>query len=454
MKKSTVHRRTAARTGAACGIILLALFAFARQGYAFWDEAHKGTAMDAIAYMENSGTNQQRWAADFLKARAGGRSTGSPSINPNNGNGVQYGLLGMARAGAVLPDYLQDLWWDDTTTWNWCFEIAGYQINFSSWTHFMNLLKNNAEGTPLVAGNYNDFDGYSYNGAYGYDDGISIDYVVASWMNNAWMTVDLPNCTECGGSYTAVPGANPAVDYRQNGSSTPVGAPGNGGYRSGVQDRTNYNCFSDSFSQDCPDVGTEVNGMYQVPNTGDDSSFWSGDEDWVIFEPLDNAAVFYYNEWFLEGGASSSGSSRHSLQEWAVTGRYYTMPSFDLNYLAIIMHYAGDANALVHIWVTTGYNHSDYEEWIDDNYAGLVDPAKVTSCVNSRFNRWGQPVDHVLTENAFITYNARSLAGRDMMTNSDDATYRNCATDAVNQAVASIVILYEKGVMDLRKHRI
>ncbi len=41
-----------------------------------------------------------------------------------------------------------------------------------------------------------------------------------------------------------------------------------------------------------------------------------------------------------------------------------------------------------------------------------------------------------------------------MMTNSDDATYRNCATDAVNQAVASTVILFEKGVMDLRKRRI
>lgn len=461
MKNAARHTTgTAAPRGAAAIIILLVLFAFSRGGSAFWDIAHKNTAVDAIAYMETSGTNQQRWAADYLKARAGGRSSGDPSINPNNGDGVQSGLIGMVRAGSVLPDYLQDLWWEDTTTWNWCFEIAGYQINFSSWTHFMNLLQTNAGGTGLVVNNYNDFDGYSYNGAYGYADGVSIDWAVSVYMNNAWMTVDLPNCTECGGSYTAVPGANPALDYRQNGSTTPVGNPGNGGYRSGVDGRTNYNCYSDTQPvNNCPDTANEVNGMYQVPNTGSaDNCFFCGDsytsdQDWVIFEPLDNAAVFYYDEWFLEGGDSTAGSNRYSLQAGAVTGRYYSIPSYHLNYLTTVMHYAADANALVHIWNTSGYNHSDYEEWIDNNYSGLKDDAKVSSCINSRFNRWEQRVDHVLTENAFITYHARSLSGRDIMNNTDDATRRNCATDAVNQAVASIVILFEKGVMDLRKYR-
>jgi hypothetical protein len=424
---------------------------------AFSDKSHKNTAQDAVIYMETCGTNQQRWAADFLKAKTGGRSSGGTGFNPNNGDGLQFGFINVARAGATAPDYTQDIWWDDTTTWGW--NAVG--INFTSWTHFMNLLKTNDDGNTLKYNNYNDFDGYSWNGCFGFPNS-GIDWTVASYMNDAWMTIDLANCTDCTEKFTFVPNGNPAVDYRQNGSTNPLGNPSSDAKKIGKDNGTSYNCYSDcTWPNDCPDRGDTLGGLYQIPNThpGDDDNFTSN-QDWVVFEPLDNAAAFYYNEFFLEGGASRN----NHLDTGPVAGRYYTIASADMKYLAMTMHYAGDSCIQHHIWNTSGYNHSDYETWVEDRYgnrtlggsdgnANYENYATVAAMLRSRSNRDPEAQDDIITENAFITYLLRYRSGYDVLSNTDDTTRKNAGSHAVNQAIATIVLLYEKGVMDLRHYR-
>jgi hypothetical protein len=424
--------------------------------FAFSDKTHKNTAEDAVVYMEMYGTNQQRWAADYLKAKVGGRVTGGTGFNPNNGDGTQYGFINVARAGATAPDYTQDLWWDDTTTWGW--NAVG--INFTSWTHFMNLLKTNDDGNTLKYNNYNDFDGYSWNSCFGFPNS-GIDWTVASYMNNAWMTIDLANCSDCSDKFTFVPNGNPAVDYRQNGSTNPLGNP-HGSKAVGSDNGTSYNCYSDcTWPNDCPDKGSQLGGLYQIPNTspGGDDNFTSN-QDWVIFEPLDNAAAFYYNEWFLEGGASRNSH----LDPAKVAGRYYSINSASINWLTMIMHYAGDSCIQHHIWNTSGYNHSDYETWVEDRYgtrtpggsdanANYENYTTVTAMLRSRSNQDPAAVDRIITENAFMTYLLRYRSGYDVLSNTDDGTRKNAGSHAVNQAIATIVLLYEKGVMDLRRYR-
>ena len=446
-------RRTASWKWIAAAAIMMA--APVMDGHAFYGETHQNTAEDAVLYMELHGSNQQRWAADYLKAKSGGRVTGGAGFDPNNGDGTQYGFVNVARAGATAPDYSQDVWWDDFTTWGW----NSFGINFTSWTHFINLLKTNNDGKTIKNDNYNDFDGYAYNGSYGFPS-VGIDYTVASWMNNAKMTIDLPGCTSCSDKFSFVPGGNPAVDYRQNGSAIPLGNPG-GSKRLGADDGTNYNCFSDSSMNDCPDRGLKIGGLYQIPNVyPGTSAYFSGDEDWAIFEPMDNAATFYYNEWFLEGGASRNSQ----LDPASVAGRYYSLGSADVAYLALVMHYAGDAAVMQHVWNTSGFNHTDYESWINDRYGARVtgggDPNKnfenfatVTAMIRSRSNRETGALDHIITEGSFLTYLLGHRSAYDVLSNTDATTRGNAAREAVNGAIASIVILYEKGVMDLRRYR-
>ena len=49
----------------------------AGQLWAYSFTVHQNMPEDSVLYMEFQGTNQQRWAADYLKAKAGGRYTGS-----------------------------------------------------------------------------------------------------------------------------------------------------------------------------------------------------------------------------------------------------------------------------------------------------------------------------------------------------------------------------------------
>jgi len=439
--------------------------------YSFWDYAHMNSAEDAVVYMETQGTTQQRWVADYFKAKLGGRTTGTSGVDADGEFGdtehlwnAQFGFIGNARGGAVVPDYNRDFWWDDTTAHNWKDGILG--MNFTAYSHFMNLLLQSDEGANLITNTYNNFDGYSYNQSYGFEETFGNDAVVAMFMNNAVLTIDLPNCTNCDGTYTYVPNGNPVVDYKQNGSKTKIGNP-HGSRKLGSDGKTNYNCYSDSVIGNCPDVGDDSSGTYQIPNKRA-SDFWEGDnlvsdQDWAIMEPADNAATFYYYEAFLEGlqGRDATFTHAGTFNSSLATGAYYSILESQIQYIFLVAHYAGDMNAQVHIWSTLGFNHSDYEEHIDNQYGHRTLGAsggknwesynKVTAYLSSRANHYKETIEFILTENAFHTYLSRFRSGYNILSNSSD--YTRVGTYGVNQAITSIVLIYEKGIMDLRKYR-
>lgn len=456
--------------------IVLILIGF-NSALAFWDHAHMNTAEDAIVFMETKGSNQQRWAADYIKAKSGGRYTGQPAAQLYRGNsasgfgdlafGGQPGAIGKVRSGATLPDFTQDMWWDDTTVFNWK-APAPVSANYTSYTHFMDLLLVNDNGDQLITNNYNDYSGLGYNHTFGFPS-TGIDYTIAVFMNDAWATVDLPGCIDCTDKLTLIPNGNSVQDYKQNGSRTPLGV-GVGNKKVPSDNHTNfatnYNCYADlSTTGNCPDRGVVIGSEYQIPNTeGNEGNQFTGDQDWVIFEPTDNAATFYYNEWWLEGGATSYGSNRYTLQSANAANRYYSITHSAIDYMCYVGHFAGDTGVQVHIWVTTGYNHSGYEEWIDDNYGSRVlggsDTSKnfedydlIKAHIRSRANGIDQRIDTIITENGFNTFFVRFRSGYDIMTNTDAATRKRTATYAVNTAIGMLAMIYEKAVIDLRNYR-
>jgi hypothetical protein len=129
--------------------------------HGFTVKTHQNMPEDGFLYMEFQGTNQMRWVADYLKAKAGGRYAGT-CVNINYtpsemslGNNTQCGAIGMERVGGVKPDYFWDAFWDDLLFFNWHVDDFGlYSNNFSSWFHFVNLLKKNDSGSnPLPNAN-------------------------------------------------------------------------------------------------------------------------------------------------------------------------------------------------------------------------------------------------------------------------------------------------------------
>lgn len=447
---------------------------FVHPAAAFTTNVHQNMPEESFLYMEFQGTNQMRWVTDYMKAKAGGRYTGT-CVNINYtpaemsyGNNTQCGANSIERVGGVKPDYFWDAFWDDLLFFNWHVEDFGiYSNNFTSWYHFVNLLKTNEDGNKLVTNNYNKYDGYGYNQTYGFPN-VGIDYLLAVFMNNAQMSVNLPNCTDSKcvewQGISSVYRANPAVDYKQNGSSTPVSG-GSGGKATEQSDGTNYNCFSDlTLFGNCPDRGTEYDGSYQYANASPGAgSIWSGDEDWVIYEPATNAATFYYNEMWLEGLASKN----HSLQTGPIVGRYYNISGGELLYFTVVQHWAGDMTQQAHIWSTIGYNHGDYESFADEKYGArqvggtdsdknYEDYVESQAYANTWQNRYSVPVgniDHLLMEQVFRTYHNRFRSGYDFMSTSDKGVWRTAAIWAVRNSTAEMAIISEKAVLDLRKCR-
>lgn len=463
--------------------ILLALLGF-QPANAFWDKVHKNLPEESFLYMEFQGSNQMRWAADYLKAKAGGRYTGtcvninySPSAM-SNGDNTQCGALGIHRVGGVKIDYLQDNFIDHLFFFTW----SAFGNNITTYTHFINLKFTNSNGDPLITSNYNTIDGYSYNATYGFQEFGSIDSLIATGFGSAPFSINLPGCTDSNCSEwttAAVPmQTNPTVDYKQNGSTTPLGTP-RGSKQLGTDDGTNYNCYSDTaVIGACPDKGSEYGGTFQFPNTfpggasGNAISFFTGNEDWAIWEPAYNAATFYYNEAWLEGLNSRS----HSLETGPIQGRYYSATGDQILYYALANHYAGDVTQQSHIWVTSGYNHSDYESFADDHYGsrnvgGCDDNANyesrnytgecpgyanVQAYINGKQNRYNEApgnVHKIIIEQAFYTYHIRFRSGYDKLTTSNQSVWKNGVTWAVQNATGEMALINEKAVMDLRKCR-
>lgn len=440
-------------------------------GYSF--KVHHNFPEESILYMEFQGTNQQRWAADYLKAKAGGRYTGTCVIlggqSIGRGDNIECGAIGINRVGGDKPDYVQDVFIDHPIlpfSWN----VIG--INVTSYTHFINLKKNDASGNDLITNNYNTIDGYSYNATYGFQEFGSLDSLIALGLGSSEFSINPVGCTDsaCAEYIPAALGVNenPTVDYMQNGSTTPLGTP-NGAKQLGTDDGTNYNCSSDTaIVGSCPDVGTQYGGTYQIPNTNpgggrDFLAFFEGNQDWVIWEPSYNAATFYYNEGWLEGFASRN----HSLETSPVVGRYYSISGDQILYYALTHHYSGDIVQMTHVWVSTGYNHTDIEGWAEDHYGdrtiggsngsqNFENYLNSQAYSNARQNRYNQPVGNVakiILEQTFLTYHLRFRSGYDKMTTSNTGVWQNVVTWAVQNVTAEMALVNEKAVMDLRKCR-
>jgi len=454
-----------------CTLAFLAISAGQLNAYSFY--VHQNFPEESVLFMEFQGTNQQRWAADYLKAKAGGRYTGTCVIlggaaagKPEN---VQCGAIGINRVGGDKPDYVQDVFIDHPIlpfSWN----VIG--INVTSYTHFINLKTGDASGNRHVTNNHNLIDGYSYNTTYGFEEFGSLDSLIATGLNSSKFTIDVRNCTNSAcAEYIEVAlgvGEDPTRDYMQNGSTTPRGNP-SGDKRLGADDGTNYNCLSDTtIIGNCPDLGVKLDNTYQVPNVipggaGGIDDFFVGNQDWLIWEPSYNAATFYYNEAWLEGLASRN----NSLQTAPIVGRYWNISGNQILYYALSHHYTGDIVQMTHVWVSTGYNHTDIEGWAEEQYGkrtvGGTNPGynmenyvNSQAYSNSRQNRYNLPVGNVhklIVEQAFYTYLIRFRSGYDKMTTSNTGVWRNVVTWAVQNVTAEMALVNEKAVMDLRKCR-
>ncbi|MBS0617278.1 MAG: hypothetical protein JSR44_03775 [Spirochaetes bacterium] len=435
---------------------------------------HQNLPEDSFLYMEFQGTNQMRWASDYLKARAGGRYSGT-CVNINytpaemgRGNNVQCGAIGIHRVGGDKIDFLQDNFIDHLFFFSW----NAFGNNITTYTHFVNLNKVDSSGDPLVTNNYNVVDGYSYNATYGFQEFGSIDSLIAIGFGSSPFTINVPGCTDSScAEWTWAATAlhqNPIVDYMQNGSTTPLGNP-HGSKQIGTDDGTNYNCYSDTaVIGNCPDTGSQLAGTYQYPNTcpgcgSNVSNFFESNQDWSIWEPATNAATFYYNEGWLEGLASRN----HSLQMGPIAGRYYNVSGDQILYYTLTHHYMGDITQILHVWVTSGYGHTDYESYGDATYGaravgGSVAGNNVEDYINSqgyanaRQNRYNLPVGNInklIMEQAFYTYHIRLRAGYDIMSTSNHSIWTNGITYAVQNSTAEMALVNEKAVMDLRKCR-
>lgn len=458
--------------------VLFAVFIRLMPLNAFGDATHKNLPEDALLYMEFSGTNQQRWAADYIKAKTAGRYSGTcVNINYHPGamgqDNTQCGAHGIMRVGGVKPDYFRESFWNILSGFGWgppqVSLLSGQ--NFSAWYHFVNLMRQNKDGQDIISSNYNLIDGYAPNALYSNLE-LGFDWLITTGMNNAQMSVDLNNCTDpaCAERSSVATGidTNPATDYRQNGSATPVSA-GSGSQRLEAQDGTNYNCFSDTaVIGACPDLGTNYAGFAQFPNVVpggagyDPVSFFTGNQDWVIYEPAYNAATFYYNEVWLEGFASRNGS----LQTGPVQGRYYTVSGAEVLHFAVVNHYVADMTQITHVWPTQSYNHLDYESYASDQYGkrniGDTTPnnwenyEEARAYSSARQNRYhGAPggIHKLVIEQAFYTYHIRMRSGFDKMTTTSHSVWTNAGTWAINNSIAAIALTNEKAVLDLRKCR-
>jgi hypothetical protein len=125
-------------------------------------------------------------------------------------------------------------------------------------------------------------------------------------------------------------------------------------------------------------------------------------------------------------------------------GRYWNISGNQVLYYALSHHYTGDIVQMTHVWVSTGYNHTDIEGWAEDQYVqahGWRQQMPVTKTwrttltrkpiQNARQNRYNLPVGNVhklIVEQAFNTYLIRFRSGYDKMTTSNTGVWRNVVT--------------------------
>jgi len=481
-----------------------------------WAEiTHKNSMEDSIIYMETAGTVQQRWASDYLKAKMGGRNTGScenifyPEIVYDNSENdpddeQQCGAIGSLVVGSIQPDYLIDTFWTNkfgNLAWsadfgessNLNYDWLSY-INYTSFSHHINMNTEYYEdhnGFKPHTRIYNDFDGYSYQADYAYK--LSWGYANDSriGLQDGRMVIDLQKCThgDCYARKSRYANFNIAIDYKQNGSKTPVDLEDTYRKDKGEYDerrldwgsKSNYNCYSDYGTiGNCPDLAyRDISEEFYKPNRAKhlDCGKWTwGDEcnrgydDWVIFEPTDNAGTFYYNELFLEGRAFKSTKYRNmTLQKYRIVDRYYNISAGDFVFLGMMSHFLQDTTEYHHNAATLDFEHKSFEHFIDDEYYGLRvvgendDSSKnmenyytvqrLMTLRQYRFRNSPGHIDKTFMEAAFVTHTARYRDGYNVFKEKGYSGNERAAKLAINNAITGIVLALEKSVIDLRKCR-
>ena len=476
---------------------LLILLVTSFELYSYAHHGHENMSEDALGYMESKGSIQQRWVVDYLKAKIGGRYSSNAECGlipyhsqntPREAKGGiedqrQCGVYGIFRVGNTLPDYFRDFFWTGSLLVSFDWNIPSFSIlsnNLSSGQHFINLLTKNDNGDPLTTNIYNDYDGFSVKNAYG--NGIfGNDYLI--WgltVAKAQLVIDLPECkrlalegveeyANCSEAYSSYVNGNPAIDFKQNGSRTPVST-----------DRiienaplTNYNCAYDNLvlfgacRQD-KNAGTTPNVYEQEKDGLSGALSQLGDalktgQDWAIFEPADNLATFYYMQLFLEGDQTRNGT----LEEESIVGRYYTVTHRDLLHLGTSLHWATDLNQPTHVWATIGSNHAPYEGYVENNYGKRVMGGGASYNIenyedisahrtqrrnNYRTLRVGD-IQTMFMEQAFMTYHLLFRDGYNKLRNGNDQIYSRIALWGINNAILINSNIIEKGILDIRKCR-
>jgi hypothetical protein len=275
----------------------------------------------------------------------------------------------------------------------WCFasctfSLAGLDFaNYTSYWHFATLSR---------SGNYNNYDGYSYKYSLP-DDFWGLNGVTKSYLYNR-------HCNNKGNAGRNV--------------SNPVS--GSLGVKSAYRQKYVYN--GSLYNSSTP------SGNYEDYQT-------------IIWEPLTNAAVYWYGRALRNNSTSPALSSNVNYA--------------DLGLLGHAMHMAGDANVPQHLWNTLSHNHSSYESWVDSIRGTIYDENQVNTFVRQFLTSY--PDLKTVSLNTMILYFANISyqethplwISTDSMEPYLASTITEMAKKQYNRSVAVNVLLMQKFVNDL-----
>lgn len=154
----------------------------------------------------------------------------------------------------------------------------------------------------------------------------------------------------------------------------------------------------------------------------------------TVYEPSTNAAAYWYGK-ALSGRDASNADRLH------------------MGYIGHVLHLAGDANVTQHVWDTSGSYHSEYEGWMDKNYASLYDPSRVAQFVDEFNASYGitseEQLKGVTVQQIISFFAAKALNQPGPLYSQDEAVRKKSGYEEYNGSVAVNILILEKYVYDL-----
>ncbi|HNR88858.1 MAG TPA: hypothetical protein PKM65_11005 [Spirochaetota bacterium] len=154
----------------------------------------------------------------------------------------------------------------------------------------------------------------------------------------------------------------------------------------------------------------------------------------IIFEPNSNASAYWYAK-ALEGRTPSNIGAAH------------------LYYLGHVFHMVGDSNVTQHVWNTSDHNHVDYEGWVDDNRASLVNFARVKELVQEFKNAHGitspDKLRNVTLQQITVFFATKAVNRPAPLYSKDYSVRVTNGAEEYNGSIAINVIVLEKYIYDL-----